>query len=156
MGGRPGAWKIFGLPGAGGLAAAAAGAFAAGGLAAAAVGAFAAGGLTSGVGGAFAAGGLAACGGGVAAGVFFATVLTVFLAGAFLVGAFLAGALAGAGLAPETAVGRSARPELLKLVRNRSATSASMPLRLDLTWMPIFSRVAMISSAGTPVSFASL
>ena len=138
MGGRPGAWKTFGLPDSGGLAAAAVGAFAAGGLAAAAVGAFAIGGLASGV-------------LGVAAGTFFAAVLTVFLAGAFL-----AGALAGAGLAAETAVGRSARPELLKLVRNRSATSASMPLRLDLTWMPIFSSVAMISSAGTPVSFASL
>jgi hypothetical protein len=146
-GGRAGAGITFGLPGSVGFAAAA------GGLAATA-GAFAAGAGVAGL----AAGRLATGVAGLAAGCL-ATGVAFFAA--FFTGVFLAAALAGAFLAaaflaPETAVGRSARPELLKLVRSRSATSESIPLRLDLTWMPIFSRVAMISSAGTPVSFASL
>jgi hypothetical protein len=64
-------------------------------------------------------------------------------------------ALAAAGLAGFSAVRRAERGEGFRLERRRSATSGSMPLRLDLTWMPIFSSVAMSSSAGTPVSFAS-
>jgi hypothetical protein len=148
--GRPVAWITFGSPGAAGLASVVeAGAFgsteSADGLAAA-TGGFAV--------------ALAAGGAGFAGSAFFATFLTVFLAPAFrargFLTVFLVAAWAAAFLAAEMAVGRSARPEALKLVRRRSATSASMPLRLDLTWMPIFSRVAMISSAGTPVSFASL